>query len=370
MIKLTIAISSRALFNLEESHRIYEEEGIEAYCKYQIDHEDELLSEGTAFPLVKKLLALNDGSTEKPRVEVILLSKNSADTGLRVFNSIQTHNLDITKAAFTSGQTPYRYAKPFSVDLFLSTDSQDVAEALEMGFAAATIVPSKISNQNDEQLRIAFDGDAVIFSDDSEKIYKEHGLEAFVESEKESAKEPMPGGPFKNFLSALHDIQALFPANESPIRTALVTARSAPAHERVIRTLRAWDIRIDEVLFLGGMKKGEFLKAFDADIFFDDQLVHCESSSEHVATGHVPHGVANENNDKLLEPTPEEHAYHQGWQSYFNNIEDEDNPYDFKNESQYIKWFVEKYNEYDSDSQNELYEKWVDGWKSAFIGDH
>ena len=162
-----------------------------------------------------------------------------------------------------------------------------------MGFAAATIVPSKISSQNNEQLRIAFDGDAVIFSDDSEKIYKEHGLKAFTDSEKEAAKEPMPGGPFKNFLSALHSIQASFPVNESPIRTALVTARSAPAHERVIRTLRAWDIRIDEALFLGGMEKGEFLKAFDADIFFDDQLTHCDSASEHVPTGHVPHGVAN-----------------------------------------------------------------------------
>ena len=298
MNKLTIAISSRALFDLEESHRVYVNEGVEAYCKYQIEHEDELLVEGSAFPLVRKLLALNDDTTDKPRVEVVLLSKNSADTGLRVFNSIQAHGLDISRAAFTSGRTPYRYVEPFSVDLFLSADGPDVAEALEMGFAAATIVPSKISSQNSDQLRIAFDGDAVIFSDDSEKIYKEHGLKAFVDSEKEAAKEPMPGGPFKNFLSALHSIQASFPVNESPIRTALVTARAAPAHERVIRTLRAWDIRIDEALFLGGMEKGEFLNAFDADIFFDDQLTHCDSAKEHVPTGHVPHGIANKSGEK------------------------------------------------------------------------
>ncbi|VAW67542.1 5'-nucleotidase [hydrothermal vent metagenome] len=293
MSSLKIAISSRALFDLEESHRVYMEEGVEAYCKYQIEHEDEELKAGVAFPLVKKLLALNDGLTDKPRVEVVLLSKNSADTGLRVFNSIQAHELDITRAAFTSGQSPYRYAVPFSVHLFLSADAEDVAEALQMGFAAATIVPSKVSNQGSDQLRIAFDGDAVIFSDDSERIYKEQGLEAFEESEKDSARQPMPGGPFKEFLSALHQLQASFPVDESLIRTALVTARSAPAHERVIRTLRAWDIRIDEALFLGGMEKGVFLKAFNADIFFDDQIVHCDSAREYVSTGHVPHGVAN-----------------------------------------------------------------------------
>ncbi len=293
MDKLTVAISSRALFDMEESHRVYVEEGVEAYCRYQIDHEDEMLDEGSAFSLVKKLLALNDKDVDKPKVEVVLLSKNSADTGLRVFNSIQARDLNISRAAFTSGDTPYRYVKPFAVDLFLSTDAQDVKEALEMGYAAATIVPAKVSNKNNDQLRIAFDGDAVIFSDDSERIYKERGLKAFVASEKKSAQEPMPGGPFKDFLSALHRIQASFPVDESPIRTALVTARSAPAHERVIRTLRAWDIRIDEALFLGGMDKGEFLKAFDADMFFDDQLVHCESASEHVSTGHVPHGIAN-----------------------------------------------------------------------------
>ncbi len=318
MNNLTIAISSRALFDLEESHRIYVENGIDAYCKYQIEHEDEPLEEGAAFDLVKKLLALNNGSTENPRVEVVLLSKNSADTGLRIFNSIQAHGLDITRAAFSSGQSPYRYAIPFSVQLFLSTDGDDVAEALALGLAAATIIPSKRSNSDSAQLRIAFDGDAVIFSDDSEKIYKQHGLEVFNKTEKDAAKEPMPGGPFKNFLSALQRIQSSWPENESPIRTALVTARSSPSHERVIRTLRAWGIRIDEALFLGGVEKGAFLKAFNADIFFDDQLVHCDSAREYVSAGHVPHGVANETKESdpsIMTPTAEEHAYHQGWKN-------------------------------------------------------
>jgi 5'-nucleotidase len=176
----------------------------------------------------------------------------------------------------------------------MSTDPADVRSALANNCAAATIVNTEASKQSHLQLRIAFDGDAVIFADDAERVYQEQGFNAFVESEKAAAFEPLPGGPFKGFLSALHKLQQLLPAENSPLRTALVTARSAPAHERVIRTLRSWNIRLDEALFLGGLQKGEFLKAFGADIFFDDQLVHCDSASEHVATGHVPHGVVNE----------------------------------------------------------------------------
>ena len=291
--KLIIAISSRALFNLDASHQVYEEQGLEAYARYQIDHEDELLETGEAFPLVKKLLRINERLGGEPRVEVILLSRNSADTGLRVFNSIQHYNLDITRAAFSGGESPYRYVSAFGCHLFLSTDAQDVRRALENGVAAATLLPSESSVDDDDgQIRFAFDGDAVLFSDESEQIYKNRGLEAFTENEIASAKKPMTGGPFKAFLSALHGLQQEFP-KQSPIRTALVTARSAPAHERVIRTLRAWDIRIDESLFLGGWDKGEFLKAYGADVFFDDQQDHCDSASQHVATGHVPHGVAN-----------------------------------------------------------------------------
>lgn len=291
--KLIIAISSRALFNLDASHQIFVNEGLDAYQRYQIEHEDEVLAPGDAFPLVKKLLRINETLPGEPRVEVLLLSRNSADTGLRVFNSIEHYGLNITRAAFTGGESPYRYVSAFGSHLFLSTDALDVRQALECGVAAATLMPSSIADQESEQIRFAFDGDAVLFSDASEQIFKSQGLEAFSQSEKASARKPMDGGPFKAFLSALHSLQAEFPREQAPIRTALVTARSAPAHERVIRTLRAWNIRIDESLFLGGWDKGEFLKAYGADVFFDDQQQHCASASRHVATGHVPHGVAN-----------------------------------------------------------------------------
>jgi len=290
--KLVVGISSRALFDLEESHQVFEEYGREAYCNYQIEHEEDVLEPGVAFGLVRKLLALNDDSRE--RVEVILLSRNSADTGLRVFNSIAHHRLPITRAAFTSGTSPYRYVGAFGGDLFLSADPDDVRAALSAGCAAATIVPGHSLSADEGALKIAFDGDAVLFSDDAERIFKEQGLAAFTASEQSAAGEPLPGGPFKAFLEALTRIQAEFDPADCPIRTALVTSRSAPAHERVIRTLRAWHIRIDEALFLGGMTKAAFLQAFGADIFFDDQATHIGKAAAMVAAGHVPHGVANE----------------------------------------------------------------------------
>jgi 5'-nucleotidase len=293
---LVVAISSRALFNLDESHAVFENEGVEAYCRYQVEREEIPLEPGVAFSLVKKLLALNEHDPANPRVEVILLSRNNADTGLRIFNSIKHHNLNISRAAFTRGESTHPYISAFGAQLFLSAEPGDVRKALDAGFAAATILPSaaSVAESNSVQLRIAFDGDAVLFSDESERIYKRDGLNAFESNEALAAKQPLPGGPFKNFLALVHRIQLEYPADTSPIRTALITARGAPAHERVIRTLRAWDIRIDEALFLGGMDKGAFLKTFGADIFFDDQQKHCESARQHVATGHVPHGVANE----------------------------------------------------------------------------
>ncbi|MFT5321343.1 MAG: 5'-nucleotidase [Pseudohongiellaceae bacterium] len=290
--KLVVAISSRALFNLDDSHEIYQKQGIEAYRQYQIDREDEVLEPGDAFSLVKKLLNLNT-LIGKPRVEIILLSRNSADTGLRIFNSIEQHELNIQKAAFCGGSSPYRYISAFKSHLFLSTDGQDVRKALENGIAAATILNSKQANMDDYKLRFAFDGDAVLFSDEAERVYKSQGLEEFARSERAAAKDPLSGGPFKEFLAALHMLQEEFGPDNSPIRTCLVTARAAPAHERVVRTLRKWNINIDESLFLGGQDKGAFLQAYDADVFFDDQQGHCESAREHVATGHVPHGIAN-----------------------------------------------------------------------------
>ena len=293
---LTVAVSSSALFDLAESDSIYQHEGLEAYRRYQIEHEEQVLEPGEGFLLVKKLLSLNDEIGDSP-VEVILLSRNSADTGLRVFNSIEAHKLNITRAAFCSGDSPYKYIRAFGSDLFLSTNAEDVRQALSQQVAAATLIGSTVAGNRrrfSNQLKIAFDGDSVLFSDEAERVFQENGLDAFSRSEASSAEEPLEGGPFKNFLVALHRLQQQFSNDDLPIRTALVTSRGAPAHERVIKTLRHWDIRLDESLFLGGRDKGEFLKSFEADIFFDDQAVHCENASSHVASGHVPSGVANE----------------------------------------------------------------------------
>ena len=286
---LTIAISSRALFDLEHSHALFERDGLEAYARFQREHEDDVLAPGIAFPLVTKLLALNTLPRQGlPAIEVILLSRNSSDTGLRIFNSIEHHGLQIARAAFTGGAAPFPYIRPFSADLFLSAHAEDVTAALDAGVAAATILPSKAPSREWPQLRIAFDGDAVIFGDASERFSETEGLEAFARNEAENAELPLDAGPFHGILHALHQIQSAFPVDESPIRTALVTARSAPAHKRVILTLRKWGVRLDESLFLGGRDKGPFLEAFGADIFFDDSHSNVESARRHVATGHVP----------------------------------------------------------------------------------
>ena len=237
---LVVAITSRALFDMEDSHVLFEREGLEAFSAYQRRHEDEPLAPGIAFALVRKLLALNAGTPPgQPRAEVILLSRNSADTGLRIFNSIQHHGLGIVRAVFTAGEPTWPYVAPFGTDLFLSANPESVRRSLQRGVAAATILPARAADAARDQLRIAFDGDAVIFGDESERISREQGVEAFGLHEHQRAREPLSGGPFRGFLSALHEMQALFPPGEdAPIRTALVTARSAPAHERVIRSLR------------------------------------------------------------------------------------------------------------------------------------
>ena len=292
---LIVAISSRTLFDMEDSHALFEAEGIDAYAAYQRSHEDDVLPPGIAFPLVRKLLALNDGAPpEAPRVEVILISRNSADTGLRIFNSIAHHGLRIKRAAFSNGAPPFPYIRPFNADLFLSANAEDVRAALAAGVAAATLLPAKAPQQRFDQLRIAFDGDAVIFDDEGERVSREGGLAAFAAHELANRAQPLSGGPFRGFLDALHRLQAAFQSGtDAPIRTALVTARSIPAHERVIRTLRDWGIRLDEALFLGGRAKGPFLEAFGADIFFDDSEQNIASARDLVAAGHVPHGVAN-----------------------------------------------------------------------------
>jgi 5'-nucleotidase len=290
---LVVAISSRALFDMDESHAVFESEGLAAYAQYQISRENEFLQPGEAFRLVKKLLALNADKLNHQGVEVILVSRNSADSGLRIFNSIEHHGLDIQRAVFTNGESPFRYMQAIGTGLFLSGHADDVRQALQAGFAAAMILPGAQNRPDGEQLRIAFDGDAVLFSDEAEKVYQAEGLEEFSKQEKQRAETPLPDGPFKPLMQALQNIQSAYPIENNPIRTALVTARSAPAHKRVILTLRKWGIRIDEALFLGGKPKGPFLAAFGADIFFDDQQVHCDSAREHVVTGHVPNGIRN-----------------------------------------------------------------------------
>ena len=298
---LVIAVSSRTLFDLTDEHEIYLNKGVDEYRSHQLLHESEILKPGIAFDLVKKLLAIVHPETNLPLVEVVLVSRNNGDTGLRIFNSIQHYGMDIQRAAFSNGKSPYAYLKAFGAHLFLSAHNKDVELALQSGYASAHLMTKNLDNENESnkeshsQVRIAFDGDAVLFSDESEKIYKKKGLQAFKENEQEKENIPLNDGPFKPFLLALHQLQSLFKVDETPIRTALVTARSAPSHKRVILTLRGWGIRIDEALFLGGLDKSEFLKAFKADIFFDDQLIHIKSASESKLTsGHVPHGVANQ----------------------------------------------------------------------------
>ncbi len=299
--KLVIAVSSRALFDLNESNKIFDEKGELEYAKFQIDHENEQLSCGVAFPLIKRLLELREPTTKQNMVEIILISKNDANTGLRVFNSIEQHCLDITRAAFTRGRSPYKYLKAFNADLFLSANPEDVKLALQNGYASATIFSgtylkkSKNDNEEFDEIRIAFDGDAVIFSDEAERINVEKGIEEFRKNEVEKSEVPLTPGPFKPFLAALNRLQETYKHyDKKPIRTALVTARNAPAHKRAIKTLRSWGISVDEAFFLGGLDKAAILESFDPHIFFDDQHTYCLNASKVVPTGHVPNGVKND----------------------------------------------------------------------------
>jgi 5'-nucleotidase len=290
---LVIGISSRALFNLSLENEIYETEGIAAYAAYQREHEDEILSPGSGFPLVKALLDLNHRVEDQRIVEVIVMSRNSADTGVRLFKSIQAHNLDITRAAFTSGAPLAPYLKAFKIDLFLSRYEDDVWAAIEAGIAGAVIYdPPEGFVPDDETIRIAFDGDAVLFGAESDEIYHSQGLAAWERHEVENALTPLPEGPFAKFLRTIAFLQNYF--DPSPIRTALVTARQSPAHERVIRTLRAWDIRIDEAFFMGGLSKDEVLQAFQAHIFFDDLEANLISASHVVPSARVPRSATTQ----------------------------------------------------------------------------
>ncbi|MDD7445706.1 MAG: 5'-nucleotidase [Clostridiales bacterium] len=289
---LVIGISSRALFNLEQENKIFEEQGLSEYEAYQVQHEKDVLAKGSAFQLVRAFLNLNT-LQEKRLVEVIVMSRNSPNTSLRIFNSIAHYGLDITRAALTGGAEIAPYLKAFRTDLFLSANQDDVKQAVDGGVAAATILPGSPHDNPDSavnQIHIAFDGDAVLFAAEAERIYRHEGIDAFQENEREKADIPLERGPFANFLTAVAHIQSLFPSKEAaPIRTALVTSRNAPAHERAVKTLRYWGVRVDEAFFLGGVSKKDVLSAFGAHIFFDDQHIHAGPASEVVPAAVVPY---------------------------------------------------------------------------------
>lgn len=292
--KLVVAISSRALFDFEEENRVFEKDGEPAYIALQYARLDVPAREGVAFPLVKKLLAFN--TPGQSRVEVVVLSKNDPVSGLRVFRSAKQAGLTIERGVFTRGRSPYRYLDALKANLFLSANVADVMAALDAKVPAARVYPesTQAASRHADEVRIAFDGDAVLFSDEAERVYQRDGLDAFTEHETARALQPLPPGPFKPLLEALHRLQTAS-GKDVPvrIRTALVTARSAPAHERAVRTLMEWNIAVDEAMFLGGLAKGEFLRSFEPDFYFDDQLGHIDSARAFVAAGHVPFGVAN-----------------------------------------------------------------------------
>jgi 5'-nucleotidase len=290
--QLVMAISSRALFDFEEENLVFEQSDDRAYMKLQLERLEEPAKPGVAFSLVKKLLAFNDATTQ--RVEVVILSRNDPVSGMRVFRSAQHYGLSIQRGSFTRGQSPWRYLKPLNANLFLSTHLSDVRAALDAGVPAAQVYPhsAHASEAYPHEVRIAFDGDAVLFSDEAERVFQSQGLSAFQAHEHAKASQPLLAGPFKPLLAALHRLQQ----ESTPairVRTALVTARSAPAHERAIRTLMEWNIEVDEAMFLGGLPKGEFLKEFEPDFFFDDQTGHIESAAQHVPSGHVASGISN-----------------------------------------------------------------------------
>lgn len=290
--KLVVAISSRALFDFEEENRVFEGGDAAGYMRLQLQRLDEPAKPGIAFSLVRKLLAFNDTSSQ--RVEVVVLSRNDPVSGMRVFRSAKAAGIPLQRGVFTQGRSPFGYLRPLHATLFLSANADDVRGALAAGFPAARVLTESVqaSASFPNEMRIAFDGDAVLFSDEAERVYQDQGLEAFQQHELSKATQPLPGGPFKPLLQALHRLQQAGNP-QMRIRTALVTARSAPAHERAIRTLMEWKIHVDEAMFLGGLPKGEFLREFEPDFFFDDQTRHVDHAALHVPSGHVAAGIAN-----------------------------------------------------------------------------
>ena len=286
--QLVVAISSRALFDFEEENRVFESTDDRAYMRLQLQRLDVPARPGVAFALVHKLLAFNRAGGA-PRVEVVIVSRNDPVSGMRVFRSARHYGLPVQRGVFTRGRSPWRYLAPLSAHLFLSANESDVRSALAAGVPAARVLThsARASDAHPDELRIAFDGDAVLFSDESEQLFQRQGLDAFQRHESTHAGAPMSPGPFKPFLEVLHRLQRDASESTMRIRTALVTARSAPAHERAIRTLMDWGVEVDEAMFLGGLPKGPFLAEYEPDFFFDDQHGHCASGARVGPTGRV-----------------------------------------------------------------------------------
>jgi 5'-nucleotidase len=297
---LVIGVSTRALFDLEKENQVFEKEGIEGYRKYQLENENKPLEPGTAFYLIQSLLELNK-QAKKRIVEVIVMSRNSPETGVRILNTIKNSDLDITRVALSGGETLAPYIDAFNVDLFLSKDEKDVQMVIDSKACAAALIyaPPKEFNPSDNRVRIAFDADAVLFSDESEHRFKSEGMEAFHQYEAEHENDPLKEGPFAKLLIKLSKIQEHLPTRIelSPLRLAIVTARNAPSHMRVIKTLRKWGVYVDEAYFLGGLDKDKVLDAFGAHIFFDDQDTHLEKASKVVPSGKVPYASDSPLND-------------------------------------------------------------------------
>ena len=299
--KLVVAVASSALFALDEADTVFRQEGVRAYRNYQREHENKILSPGIAFPFVRRFLELNTVFPDRQPVEVVLLSRNDSDTGMRVFNSIEHYKLGIIRAAFTRGNSPFRYIPAYNVSLFLSGNKSDVTEAISNGYPAGVVLPSvSIDETDDTELRVAFDFDGVIADDSAEKIFQTRGIKAFYASEAENAENAISPGPLGDLFRKLGNLRTLEdereesdPAYDRFLKTSIITARSAPAHRRVIHTLRSWNITVDETHFLGGMDKGRILETLKPHIFFDDQKhPHLEAAQKYTPSVHIPFGAA------------------------------------------------------------------------------
>ena len=298
---LVVGVASSALFDLAESDAVFREQGEEKYREYQREHLDDVLEPGVAFPFIRRLLDLNDLSDRERLVEVVILSCNDPETGMCVMRSVQSHGLDITRAIFMQGRAPYRFMRPLRMSLFLSANEADVREAIDMGFAAGHVVGHAAEDDGGADLRIAFDFDGVLADDSAERVFQSEGLEEYQDSESALAEVPLERGPMADFLEKINRIQGIEDARcvsepqgyQRRVRVAVVTARSAPAHERAINSIRGWGLRVNDAFFLGGLPKGPILEALQPHIFFDDQRRHVDGAAPSTPSVHIPFGEIN-----------------------------------------------------------------------------